>query len=279
MSARAARGSRRRRGGAAAHDDDGERWLLTYADMITLLMALFMVLFSISSVNTSKFETLKEVLSDAFAPRVVDGGAGIVGGGGQDELDQPRPEPPIPAIAPIPLDTPRNEAERNANARSEQEEFVRLKRLLDEYARANGFADHVETEIRQRGLVIRVLTDRVLFDSASATLKPQATPLLGQIARLVNLDLRHPVAVEGHTDPLPIATAYYPSNWELSGARAASVVRFMTARGIGAPRLSATGFADLRPIAANSTEQGRSRNRRVEIVLLRIGDQGGPTIR
>jgi chemotaxis protein MotB len=271
-------GRRRRRGGGGEHAED-ERWLLTYADMITLLMALFMVLFSISSVNTSKFETLKEVLSDAFSPRVVDGGAGIVGGGGQDELDQPRPEPPIPAIAPIPIDPQHDQAQSSASARSEQEEFARLKRLLDEYARANGFAAQVETEIRQRGLTIRVLTDRVLFDSASATLKPQATPLLGQIARLVNLDLRHPVAVEGHTDPLPIATDYYPSNWELSGARAASVVRFMAARGIGPSRLSATGFADLRPIAANSTEQGRSRNRRVEIVLLRIGDQGGPTTR
>lgn len=279
MSARAARGSRRRRGGADAGHDDGERWLLTYADMITLLMALFMVLFSISSVNTSKFETLKEVLSDAFSPRVVDGGAGVVSGGGADELDRPTPEPPIPALAAIPLDAQSSAGQRDANARDEQEEFVRLKRLLDEYARANGFAASVETEIRQRGLVIRVLTDRVLFDSGSATLKPQATPLLGQIARLVNLDVRHPVAVEGHTDPLPIATAYYPSNWELSGGRAASVVRFMAARGTGAARLSATGFADLRPIAANSTDQGRSRNRRVEIVLLRIGDQGGPTIR
>jgi chemotaxis protein MotB len=274
MSARAAGGSRRRRRGEVAHDD-GERWLLTYADMITLLMALFMVLFSISSVNVSKFETLKEVLQDAFSPRVIDGGAGVVSGGGQNELDSAAPQPPIPAIAPIPLDLP-NEDQSQDGARDEQEEFARLKRLLDEYARANGFADQVETEIRRRGLVIRVLTDRVLFDSGNATLKPEATPLLGHIARLVNLDARHPVAVEGHTDTVPIATDRYPSNWELSGTRAASVVRFMTTRGIGPSRLSATGFAELRPIAANSTEQGRTRNRRVEIVLLRIGNQGGP---
>lgn len=273
MSAR--RGGRGRRGGAEASHDD-ERWLLTYADMITLLMALFMVLFSISSVNVSKFDTLKEVLQDAFSPRVVDGGAGVVSGGGQDDANRPTPQPQIAAIAPIPLDL--KTAGQAKGSEQEQEDFKRLERQLNEYAKANGFAASVETEIRPRGLVIRVLTDRVLFDSGSAQLKPEATPLLGQIARLVGLDARHPVAVEGHTDPVPIATSHYPSNWELSGGRAASVVRFVASHGIAATRLSATGFADLRPIAANTTEQGRSRNRRVEIVLLRIGDrrQGGP---
>jgi chemotaxis protein MotB len=276
MSARTAGRSRRRRGGAADHADD-ERWLLTYADMITLLMALFMVLFSISSVNVSKFDTLKDVLQDAFSPQLLAGGSGIVGGGGQDESDRPNPQAPIPAIAAIPLDWQTSGDSRERD--QEQEDFARLQRQIDMYARANGFADSVETEIRPRGLVIRVLTDRVLFDSGSAQLKPQAEPLLGQIARLVNLDVRHPVAVEGHTDPVPIATGQYPSNWELSSGRAASVVRFLAGHGIGPVRLSATGFADLRPIAANSTDDGRSRNRRVEIVLLRLGDrsQGGST--
>ena len=268
--------SRRSRRGHRAPADNEERWLLTYADMITLLMALFMVLFSISSVNVSKFETLKEVLSDAFSPRVLEGGAGVVSDGGQDESDRPSPQPPVPAIAPIPVEW--KSAGQAEGSQQEQEDFARLQRQVNEYARKNGFADSVETEIRPRGLVIRVLTDRVLFDSGSAVLKPQAEPLLGQIARLVNLEGRHPVAVEGHTDPVPIATSRYPSNWELSGGRAASVVRFVAGHGVGPARLSATGFADLRPIAANSTEQGRSRNRRVEIVLLRMGagSQGGP---
>ncbi len=278
MSARTATRSRRGRRGGAEHSADEERWLLTYADMITLLMALFMVLFSISSVNISKFETLKGVLQDAFSPRLMEGGAGVVSGGGQDELNRPSPQPPIPALAPIALDF-QTAGEGKSSSDREQEDFKRLQRQLDAYARANGFADSVETEIRPRGLVIRVLTDRVLFDSGSAVIKAPAVPLLAQIARLVNLDARHPVAVEGHTDPVPIATGRYPSNWELSSGRAASVVRFLAAGGIGAARLSATGFADLRPIAANSTDQGRSRNRRGEIVLLRLGDrsQGGST--
>lgn len=259
MTVRAARQRRRRRrrGGDGHGHDDNERWLLTYADMITLLMALFMVLFSISSVNISKFETLKEVLQNAFTPKVLSGGGSIVPDGGAKASSNAPTE--AAALA------------DGEKALREQDEFARLKRELDAYARENGFADSIETLIRRRGLVIRLLTDRVLFDSGSASLRHDSAPLLEQISRLVGLDREHPVSVEGHTDTVPIATGVFPSNWELSAARAASVVRFMIGDGVSPDRLEATGLAGLRPIANNSTAAGRSRNRRVEIVLLRTG--------
>jgi chemotaxis protein MotB len=275
--ARARRSRRRqRRRGAEEEHGDGERWLLTYADMITLLMALFMVLFSISSVNVSKFETLKQVLQNAFTPKVLSGGGSIVPDGGAQKTPQPPSEAPISAtVPPAPLDQA-----ASAEARAEQDEFLRLKRLLDSYARRHGFSASIETMVRPQGLVIRLLTDRVLFDSGSAVVKPEATPLLEKIARLVNLDDSHPISVEGNTDDVPIATGQYPSNWELSAGRAAGVVRFLAAHGVRATRLEATGVAGLRPIAPNTSEAGRSRNRRVEIALLRAGSapEGEPIV-
>lgn len=273
MSGRATRSrrrGRRRRGGGEDHGDN-ERWLLTYADMITLLMALFMVLFSISSVNVSKFETLKEVLHNAFSPKVLSGGGSIVPDGGAEKATGTPSEAQVAAVVPP---TP-------ADVRAEEDEFQRLKRELDAYASRHGFSSSIETVIDSRGLVIRLLTDRVLFDSGSAVVKAGAGPLLGKISDLVNVDQSHPISVEGNTDDIPIATGQYPSNWELSAARAASVVRFMTANGVGAARLEATGVADQRPIAPNTTEAGRSRNRRVEIALLRAGatPEGGAGFR
>jgi chemotaxis protein MotB len=159
---------------------------------------------------------------------------------------------------------------------AEEEQFRRLKEKLDSYAREHSFSESIETTITQRGLVIRLLTDRVLFNSGSAVLKPEATPLLAEISHLVNLDRSHDISVEGNTDDVPISTSQFPSNWELSVARATGVVRFMIGQGVAARRLEASGVAGERPIAPNSTEGGRSRNRRVEIALLRgSGPEGG----
>lgn len=270
------RRQRRRRGdGMGDGHADNERWLLTYADMITLLMALFMVLFSISSVNVSKFETLKETLQNAFSPKVLSGGGSIVPDGGAEKSPHPPAEQPTPAAVPQSL----TDRAARGDRRAEQDEFLRLKRELDAYARSHGFSSSIETLVNSRGLVIRLLTDRVLFDSGSAVLKPEAGPLLAKISDLVNVDSAHPISVEGHTDDVPIATGVYPSNWELSAARAAGVVRFMIAHGVAATRLEATGVADQRPIATNTTAAGRSRNRRVEIALLRgSAPEGGPIV-
>jgi chemotaxis protein MotB len=128
----------------------------------------------------------------------------------------------------------------------------------------------VNTVIENRGLVVRVLTDKLLFPSGSATLSPQGLPLLREIADLVSIDHVHPIAVEGNTDDVPIHNGAFPSNWELSTARASAVVRFLIAGGVDPLRLSAAGYAEMRPVASNATPQGRALNRRVQIVLQRL---------
>jgi chemotaxis protein MotB len=254
-----------------------ERWLLTYADMITLLMALFMVLFSITSVNKSKLEILSKTLQEAFSGKVLPGGESIRDTGANPKADQtPSPQPPIPAItALVGTDSNAQNADADAKAKAkEQEDFRRLKRQIDSYARQKGLQNQVQTIIAQRGLVIRLLTDKVLFDSGAAELKPQATPILSQVAAILSKEAVHQVMVEGHTDNVPIRGSVFPTNWELSTARASRVVRFLIAGGVTEGRLSAGGYASLHPIDTNNTAAGRSRNRRVEIVLLRSGQEG-----
>ncbi len=161
-----------------------------------------------------------------------------------------------------------------AAAQHEAESFVHIKQQLDAYAAKHGFARSVKTAIERQGLVIRVLTDDLLFASGQATLNPKADSLLHEIGGLLNLANTHPIDVEGNTDDVPIQSAAYPSNWELSTARASTVVRFLAAAGVGASRLTAIGYADQRPLASDATAGGRARNRRVEIVVRRIYGSG-----
>jgi chemotaxis protein MotB len=268
MSARG--GGRRRRRGGHGHDgehENDERWLLTYSDMITLLMALFMVLFSISSVNTSKFESLQRAMQDAFSGKILSGGKAIQATGSDTDASRPAATPPIPAIQAI---TQQLDAARQSKAQArENEDFRQLKQQIDSYARAHGLTAKLETTIARRGLVIRLLTDKVLYDSGSATLNPQSGPLLDRIAQLLRTEFGHPIVVEGHTDNQPIASGRFPSNWELSAGRATAVVRYFIRDHVAAGRLAASGYGAMHPLTANATAAGRARNRRVEIVLTR----------
>jgi chemotaxis protein MotB len=270
----------KRRGGAVEHENE-ERWLLTYADMITLLMALFMVLFSISSVNISKYQTLQQSLKAAFSGSVLTGGKAILRSGSESTANKASTSPnDIPAIValtpsiPKPADTSAKQiaqAMQSANGSAqEQAGFTHLKQLLDAYAQSHGFGKQVQTVINRRGLAVRVLTDKLLFNSGQANLQPGGLPLLTEIAQLLNVDRTHPITVEGNTDNQPIATPQFPSNWELSGDRASTVVRFLIAHGVDALRLGAAGYADLHPVASNATAAGRALNRNVDIVLNRL---------
>ena len=284
-----ARGARRgRRRGAHKEEESAERWLLTYADMITLLMALFMVLFSISSVNISKYQTLQKSLKAAFSGNILPGGKAVAQQGSSANASQVPASVELQAIEPVA--TQGSSALQNSTARGaqspatalreeaaqhEESEFAQIKRELDAYAAAHGFGSHVQTTIEKRGLVIKVLTDDLLFASGQATLSGQATGLLGEIAQLLNIDETHPISVEGNTDNVPIHSSQFPSNWELSTARAGSVVEFLIEHGVAASRLTAAGNADQRPVASDATAAGRARNRRVEIVMRRIdGGEG-----
>jgi len=276
--------SKRRKKGHGAHGGDhaDERWLLTYADMLTLMFALFMVLFSISSVNISKYQTLQKSLKAAFSGSILPGGKAILRSGSQSTSAHSPATSEIPAIIAPTSNAPSssqytsvNQQLNNAMAAAaagdrEQADFEALKRKLDAYAQAHGFASAVQVSIARNGLVIDVLTDKLLFDSGSATLNPAGLPLLDEVAKLLNVDQTHPITVAGHTDNQPIATAEFHSNWELSTDRAIGVVQYLISRGVDPQRLGAAGYADLHPVASNDTAAGRARNRRVEIVLQRI---------
>jgi chemotaxis protein MotB len=288
---------RRHHGGA--EEGSGERWLLTYADMITLLMALFMVLFSISSVNISKYQTLQKSLKAAFSGNILPGGKAIAQQGATDNAAQTPASVELQAIEPVatqgssslqnstlrgtststatstatasPASTQAAAAAlKQAAANRQAAEFARIKQELDAYAKSHGFAKSVTATIEARGLVIKVLTDDLLFASAQASLDSRANGLLGEIAQLLNVDETHPISVEGNTDNVPIHSSQFPSNWELSTARASTVVEFLIGHGVSANRLTASGNAEQRPVDSNASAAGRARNRRVEIVMRRV---------
>ena len=262
-----ARGRAGGRHGAEVEHDDSERWLLTYADMITLLMALFMVLFAMSSVDEKKFESLQQALSSSFSGKIFDGAQSIQQTGGQQTSRTPS-QSPTSAVQPMAGNTPQ--------ARTEQDDFRRLKIMIDRAVAAAGMADAVETTIQKRGLQVRVLTDGLFFDSGSADLKLAAQPLLQKLGRILATDKVHPVRVEGHTDSQPISGAY-PSNWELSTARSSAVVRSLMSSRLSGKRFEAVGRAQLDPVGSNATDRGRAKNRRVEIVLPRRHGVPAPT--
>jgi chemotaxis protein MotB len=273
----------RRRQHTEEHEEGGERWLLTYADMITLLMALFMVLFSISSLNISKYRTLQAALKAAFSGQILPGGKALEKKGASETQSQAPTTTAPTTIMPYGLETSsqasglkelsRIPGQAQVAAQQEQSSFQRLEHEIRAYASAHGLSNQVHTTVETRGLVVVLLTDKLLFASGQANLTPDAYPLLETIAGLLNVDQAHPIAVEGNTDSVPISTAEFPSNWELSTARASSIVRFLIAQGVGSHRISAVGYAEQRPTATNATEGGRRQNRRVEIVLERLNRQ------
>jgi chemotaxis protein MotB len=260
--------SRRRRGSRAEeeHEND-ERWLLTYADMITLLMALFMVLFSISSVNISKYVTLQHSLQDAFSGRILPGGRALKESGGSTTATQVAEN--APTIRQSATEAAADKQAKEAAAKAEEADFRKLKARVDAYAREHGLESKVSTIITRDGLVIRLLTDKLLFDSGSAVVRPGGRPLLAKVGDLLRAENQHAIRVRGFTDTVPIRTAAFPSNWELSAARAASVVRAFMQSGVAAERLEAAGRAYLDPLTSNATASGRARNRRVEVLLPR----------
>ena len=280
------RGSRRRGAAGGGEHESNERWLLTYSDMITLLLALFVVLFSISSVNISKFVSLQESLKAAFSGSILNGGSSILNAGADSSASHSPNNTVIPAIVPLMPTIAKpgaqgtadnaSQAQLNAlmkeaqQASQEQADFRALQRRLNAYARAHGFANQVKAQIQQRGLVVTVLTDKLLFGSGSDTLQSASYPLLTDIANLINIDPeRHPVVVEGYTDDVPIDTSQFPSNWWLSTGRANVVLQYILGRDVSAARLSEQGFGDQHPVASNATPLGRQQNRRVEVVFER----------
>jgi chemotaxis protein MotB len=269
--------------------ENHERWLVSGYDMMTLLFAVFVVLFAISSTNISKVKALKQSLQEAFSGPVLTGGRAMMETGDQSESEKSAATPPLPSLTPAQAleARMRGEDERQSAdaelkaAAKEEQDFQALKRRIDKLVAEAGLADKVSTTVSLRGLKVRLMTDRLLFDSGSAVIKPAAFHTLDEIGGIVASEGRHPVVVEGHTDDRPITTSQYPSNWQLSGARAAAVVQRLVHSGVKPNRTSLSGYASQHPVATNATAFGRARNRRVEIILTRLHgatlSQGGDT--
>jgi chemotaxis protein MotB len=281
------RGGGRKRGAAGHAPENEERWLLTYSDMITLLMALFIVMWAISSVNISKFNQLKAALKSAFSAQVLPANSSILSGQQSPFQQNGAPIEPLNET-----NSPSNSSSSSpvvnvhsisaqidqrivsslavAAAQHEQASLSHIQQLVEHYAQTHGFAQDVSTYVNQEGLVVRLLTDKVLFASGQADVEPGAVPLLTEIAHLLSAPgITNPVSVQGNTDNQPIHSAEFPSNWELSSARADAVLQLLLTKGVSAARLSATGFGDVNPIASNATPYGRAKNRRVDILILR----------
>ncbi len=219
-----------------------ERWLVSYADFITLLFGFFVVMYSVSQVNESKYRTLAETLSETFV-----GPMKLAGLPAAERTDQPRGASP---------GTVANLIDTQLLARNLSESLAGLVRL-----------DHVNVTATEAWVQIDISAN-LLFDSASAEPGEDAKAIFREIA--VELaPYANEIEVAGHTDNVPINTARFQSNWELSSARAAAVVKLLAAHGVDPTRMSAVGYGEFRPVAGNSTATGRAANRRVVLMVAR----------
>jgi chemotaxis protein MotB len=231
-----------------------ERWLVSYADFITLLFAFFVVMYAISSINEGKYRVLSDSLVNAFkeAPstdKVIVMGerrSEILSGGGK----------PIGSQA-----IQRAQAEKPVT-----EQMKSIARDVKSAMSALEKQGQVRVTQSPRGITVEISAS-TLFASGEATLQPQSSNALASVAKVL-ADIDNPIQVEGHTDNVPINVPAFPSNWELSSARAGSVVRLLVEQGVPPERLVAIGYADNKSIDSNDTPEGRARNRRVNVLIL-----------
>jgi chemotaxis protein MotB len=213
------------------------RWLLTYADMITLLLALFIILFSISTINKVKLQRLVRDLGGGF--------------NSQDAINNPP---------------------NGMTTATTKDDLQAMQAQLQTYISKNQLQNQVQTKIsrdgKKRELVITLLSDKQLFDSGKADLKDGTKKILNEVYAQLKAR-QNEVRVEGNTDNVPISNSQFPSNWELSSARATGVARYFVENdGLAARRISALGYGEYRPKYANDTDAHRAANRRVDVVIL-----------
>ncbi len=225
-------------------EEVSERWAIPYADFLTLLLCLFIALYAMAQAGKQAALEYAQAFAKAFGMKLVPF---------QETL--PKQILPAPVI---------KKAEPTEKGRKIQRQIQELQEMLKKLGLEG------EVKIAYEAIGIRlILQEKVLFESGSADIKPETRQVLDKIYEIIK-ELPNPVEVEGHTDNIPISTERFPSNWELSTARAGAIVRYLIAKGISPERLKASGYADTRPIASNATPEGRAQNRRVEIVILNI---------
>lgn len=236
-----------------------ERWLISYADFITLLFATFVVLYALSQVDIKDFKALEESIKKAFSsPSIMQGSQGVMQNTSNAIFDTSSADS---VIAPLMMEY--------MSQKYEEESYQEISKEINDMTKT-GEIDGVEVVESDRGLIIRFKND-YLFKSGSAELTPSAKVKLDKIGVIITKKfILHNMRVEGHTDNKPINSAIYPSNWELSSARASSVIRYFIRRFSFMPSLfTAVGFADTRPLTDNDSLTGQAKNRRIEVLILR----------
>ncbi|MBI3594044.1 MAG: OmpA family protein [Nitrospirae bacterium] len=226
----------------AEEPENGERWLISYADFITLLFAFFVVMYSVSAVNEGKLKVLGDSISTAFNPFI-----------------------------PFSATTIRIVSNQSGTNPTDQvfDIGILTYRKLKEGIKDIDKDQRIKVESDARGLAIR-LPDELIFESGKADILPKFDQTLQKVAALLK-ELPNHLQIEGHTDNVPIKTSAFPSNWELSTMRSVAILRSLIAASIDPIRLSAAGYGEFKPISTNDTPEGRAKNRRVEIIVLNPG--------
>ena len=250
------------------HDEHmDESWLVPYADILTLLLALFIVLYSMNTMDTKKFEDLSNAFRIAFnsgagvmdMPSIIEQGTDLeqLIGGSEDEKEEEKQQE-------------NNEITKEQLAEilaQTEEDLSKLKQEIDEYIAANGLSSSLDTSLNMSQLIITI-RDHALFNSAEATVNKDGQELAVSIAKMLENYPDYNIVISGHTDNSPINNREFRSNWDLSAMRAVRFMDIMLENSDVSPaRFSAVGYGEHHPVASNDTEEGRAQNRRVEVYM------------
>lgn len=251
-----------------------ERWLVSYADFLTLLFAFFVVMYAISSVNEGKYRVLSASLVSAFRSSARSLQPVQIGKLSRSTVKNKNhvklPAPPIQApFAGYPVPSKNMKAHASAAAAAAGQDYQAIRLMAERIEQAlSGLIAKKLVVIHRNPLWLEVqINTSVLFPSGSAEITPAAAKIIDRLGDILS-PFPNRINVQGFTDNVPISTPEFPTNWELSAARAASVVRRMITYGVDPARLAATGYGEYHPVADNSTAEGRSQNRRVSLVIL-----------
>ena len=247
---------------APEKEANAERWLVSYADFITLLFAVFVVLFAMGQADKKKVEEVMQSIQSSFGMSTAGATAPKV------NVIPAQSITVIPSLKPELKINPMGRSRGGqAKTRAEEKDFRQIKAAVEAYLVKQGAQNKATLEITRRGLIVS-LKEAGFFNSGQASIKADAYELINTIAEVMT-KYNNPLRLEGHTDNVPISTAQFPSNWELSTARATNGLKYLLKNfDVDANKISATGYAEFRPIADNSTAEGRARNRRVDLVML-----------
>ncbi len=242
-------------------DDDGPAWITTFADLVTLLLVFFILLFTMSSVEIERFQVVMQSIQSSLGQAGTNNSVipqpnqALMKVPLNDEID-PTPAKPI---------AKQTVAELEASAKAEK--WQALAEQLKSTLADKGLANDVDVQTPVEGIIVIQIKGKALFESGSTTLNYQVDNVLDKLLLRFRQQYDFDINIQGHTDNLQVRSSRYESNWELSALRATTVLRYFINKGISPKRLTATGYGDSVPIDTNYTPEGRANNRRIEFVL------------